>query len=194
MSNTSPEPIAAVLVAVQLPGMTDVEHTASLAELRRLVTTLGHEVVATVSQRRTALAAAAVVGEGKLKQLAAVTGGKGEVPSGAPAKKDKARARRAAAEKPDTDRAEAFPDDDEDDGAPSPAPPRKASLVVVDHEISPSQARNLERATGADVLDRTGVIVEIFHRHARSREAKLEVEIARLNYVAPRLREAGGAT
>jgi GTP-binding protein HflX len=43
------------------------------------------------------------------------------------------------------------------------------------------------------VLDRTGVIVEIFHRHARSREARLEVEIARLNYVAPRLREAGGA-
>ncbi len=63
-------------------------------------------------------------------------------------------------------------------------------MVVVDHEISPSQARNLERATGAEVLDRTGVIVEIFHRHAKSREAKLEVEIARLNYVAPRMREA----
>ncbi|KYF48703.1 GTP-binding protein HflX, partial [Sorangium cellulosum] len=58
--------------------------------------------------------------------------------------------------------------------------------------ISPSQARNLERATGAQVLDRAGVIIEIFHRHARSREAKLEVEIARLNYVAPRLRETGG--
>jgi GTP-binding protein HflX len=64
--------------------------------------------------------------------------------------------------------------------------------VVVDHEISPSQARNLERATGAKVIDRTGVIVDIFHRHARSREAQLQVEIARLNYVAPRLRESGG--
>ena len=66
--------------------------------------------------------------------------------------------------------------------------------MIVDHEISPSQARNLERATGAQVLDRTGVIVEIFHRHAKSREARLQVEIARLNYVAPRLREssAGG--
>jgi GTP-binding protein HflX len=42
------------------------------------------------------------------------------------------------------------------------------------------------------VLDRAGVIVEIFHRHARSREAKLQVEIARLTYVAPRLRETGG--
>ncbi len=45
-------------------------------------------------------------------------------------------------------------------------------------------------ATGAQVLDRTGVIVEIFHRHAHSREAKLQVEMARLRYVAPRLRES----
>ncbi len=45
--------------------------------------------------------------------------------------------------------------------------------MAVDHDISPSQARNLERATGAQVLDRAGVIIEIFHRHARSREAKL---------------------
>ena len=75
-----------------------------------------------------------------------------------------------------------------DDGA------RRPEFVIVDHEISPSQARNLENATGAQVLDRTGVIVEIFHRHARSREAKLQVEMARLKYVAPRLREsASGA-
>ena len=66
---------------------------------------------------------------------------------------------------------------------------RRATVVVVDHEIGPSQARNLEKATGAEVLDRTGVIVEIFHRHAKSREARLQVEIARLTYVAPRLRE-----
>ena len=56
----------------------------------------------------------------------------------------------------------------------------KPEFVIVDHEISPNQARNLERATGAQVLDRTGVIVEIFHRHAHSREAKLQVEMARL--------------
>jgi GTP-binding protein HflX len=60
----------------------------------------------------------------------------------------------------------------------------------VDHELSPSQIRNLERATGAEVLDRTGVIVEIFHRHANTREARLQVEMARLKYVAPRLRES----
>jgi GTP-binding protein HflX len=173
-------------VAVQLPGVGDVDHAASVAELGRLVHTLGYEVVATVSQRRNALAAAAVVGEGKLRQLAAMTGGHGVIPSAAPARKDKARAKRAAAtEEPDPEEG-----DDDEIGAPLP-PARKATLVVVDHDIGPSQARNLERATGAQVLDRTGVIVEIFHRHAKSREARLEVEIARLNYVAPRLREAG---
>src|ERR1700683_2340475 len=70
--------------------------------------------------------------------------------------------------------------------------PPKPEFVIVDHDISPSQARNLERATGAKVLDRTGVIVEIFHRHAHSREAKLQVEMARLKYTAPRLRESSG--
>jgi len=68
-----------------------------------------------------------------------------------------------------------------------------AGLVLVDHEISPSQARNLEKATGAAVLDRTAVILEIFHRHAHSRAAKAQVEIVRLEYLAPRLREQGQA-
>ena len=68
----------------------------------------------------------------------------------------------------------------------------RASVVLVDHDIAPSQARNLERATGAEVLDRTAVILAIFQRHARSREAVLQVEIARLAYMAPRLRESGG--
>jgi GTP-binding protein HflX len=65
------------------------------------------------------------------------------------------------------------------------------NLVLVDHEISPSQARNLELATGGDVLDRTAVILEIFHRHARSRAARAQVEMVRLKYLAPRLREQG---
>lgn len=63
--------------------------------------------------------------------------------------------------------------------------------VLVDHEITPSQARNLEKATGKEVLDRTAVILAIFHRHARSREARLQVELARLAYLAPRLRDSG---
>src|SRR5947208_2362934 len=64
-----------------------------------------------------------------------------------------------------------------------------ADTILVDHEISPSQARNLEKATRAVVMDRTAVILEIFHRHARSRAAKAQVEIVRLQYLAPRLRE-----
>ncbi|HXJ22361.1 MAG TPA: GTPase HflX [Polyangia bacterium] len=68
-------------------------------------------------------------------------------------------------------------------------PPLDALLV--DHEITPSQARNLEKATGVEVLDRTAVILEIFRRHARSRAAKAQVEIVRLQYMVPRLRESG---
>ncbi|WP_438029670.1 GTPase HflX [Sorangium sp. So ce233] len=200
MTTTNQERPLAVLVGVQLPGVDDVEHAADLAELGRLVHTLGFDVIATVSQRRSALAAAAVLGEGKLKELAELTGGSGVVPSGAPERKNKARARRAAESGEADEDGELDGDDDEDDedgaaasgagGAGQAA--RQATVVAVDHDISPSQARNLERATGAQVLDRAGVIIEIFHRHARSREAKLEVEIARLNYVAPRLRETGG--
>jgi GTP-binding protein HflX len=62
--------------------------------------------------------------------------------------------------------------------------------LLVDHEISPSQARNLELAVGCEVMDRTMVILEIFQRNARSRAARAQVEIARLGYMAPRLREA----
>ena len=65
-----------------------------------------------------------------------------------------------------------------------------ADVVLIDHEISPSQAFNLEKEVGCEVMDRTMVILEIFHRHARSRIARAQVEIARLGYMAPRLREA----
>src|SRR6185295_2108760 len=67
----------------------------------------------------------------------------------------------------------------------------KVAAVLVDHDITPSQARNLEKATGVEVLDRTAVILEIFRRHARSRATKAQVEIVRLSYLAPRLREQG---
>jgi GTP-binding protein HflX len=65
----------------------------------------------------------------------------------------------------------------------------RAEVVLVAHEITPSQARNLENATSAQVLDRNAVILEIFERHASSRAARAQVEIARLSYLAPRLRE-----
>ncbi len=177
----------AVLVGVQLPGVTDADHAASLTELARLARTLGMDVVAQVSQKRPALAPAAVLGAGKLRELARWTGGTGVVPSGVPAHRV-----RAAAER----REPAEDGEDESAGADAPAADEpaggRASLVLVDHDISPSQARNLERATGAEVLDRSMVILAIFQRHARSREARLQVEIARLAYLAPRMRETGG--
>ena len=166
-------PPRAVLVGVQLPGVADEEHAASLAELGRLGKTLGLIVVARMSQKRPALATAAVIGEGKLKELARLTGGSGVVGSGVPA-------HRTRTEPPEID-----------DTAEPVLDSERAGVVLVDHDISPSQARNLERATGAEVLDRTAVILAIFQRHARSREAVLQVEIARLAYLAPRLREGG---
>jgi len=66
----------------------------------------------------------------------------------------------------------------------------RADLILVDHDISPSQAHNLEKEAGVEVMDRAMVILEIFHRHASSRAARAQVEIARLGYMAPRMREA----
>jgi len=182
---TKPPVPRAILVGIQVPSVDDVAHAASIEELGRLVKTLGYEVVGTMSQKRDGIGGGTVLGRGRLEELAAITGGTGVVGSMAIPQKSKARERfEDANEKtPDAPQIEFDPE----------APP-KPEFVIVDHEISPSQARNLERATGAQVLDRTGVIVEIFHRHAHSREAKLQVEISRLKYVAPRLREssAGG--
>ncbi len=184
------ERAAAAIVAVQLPGVTDEEFGASLEELGRLCSTLGLDVVTTITQRRTHLSKGGVVGKGKLAQLGEITDGPGKIVSQAKAPKDKARARREAAEDDNDDDDELFEEDEELD--PIARPSRKPTVIVVDHELTPSQARNLEVATDCEVLDRTGVIVEIFHRHARSREAKLQVEIARLTYVAPRMRESRG--
>jgi GTP-binding protein HflX len=182
---TKPRVPRAILVGIQTQAVDDVAHAASLEELGRLVKTLGYEVVGTMSQKRDEIDGGTVLGKGRLEELAAITGGTGVVGSMAIARKSKARERfeDADAKKPNAVQVE-----------PGPEAQAKPQFVIVDHDISPGQARNLERATGAQVLDRTGVIVEIFHRHAHSREAKLQVEMARLKYVAPRLREssAGG--
>src|ERR1700730_13682010 len=182
---TRPPVPRAILVGIQVPGVNDVAHASDLEEVGRLVKTLGYEVVGTISQKRDETGGGTVLGKGRLEELAAMTGGTGTVGSMAIPRKSKARERfeEPGATKPNVRRTE-----------PDPEAKAKPEFVIVDHDISPSQARNLERATGAQVLDRTGVIVEIFHRHAHSREAKLQVEIARLKYVSPRLREssAGG--
>src|SRR5512138_1841428 len=184
MTATAPPRPRGVLLGVQLPDATDEEFASSLAELGRLAKTLGIDVVARVVQRRSRLATGAVVGEGKLKELAQWTGGTGVVPVGPPQPKRRADT--------DSDRDAGDDADVAPDAADAVPPEQRASVVLIDHDVTPSQARNLERATGAEVLDRTAVILAIFQRHARSREARLQVEIARLNYTAPRLRESGG--
>jgi GTPase len=135
-----PKPKRAIVAAVQLSSVSDLEFDASLTELRQLAKTLGFEVVGRFTQKRARFDSAAYFGPGKREELRAMQD--------------------------------------------------SADVILVDHEISPSQAFNLEKEVGREVMDRTMVILEIFHRHARSRVARAQVEIARLGYMAPRLREA----
>jgi GTPase len=64
-------------------------------------------------------------------------------------------------------------------------------LIIFDHELTPSQQRNLERALDLRVIDRTQLILDIFARHARTREGQLQVELAQLQYLLPRLAGRG---
>jgi GTP-binding protein HflX len=66
-----------------------------------------------------------------------------------------------------------------------------ADLVIFDHDLSPTQLRNLERVLDLKVIDRTQIILDIFARRARSREGQLQVELAQLNYLLPRLAGRG---
>ncbi|MCB1018659.1 MAG: GTPase HflX [Acidobacteria bacterium] len=68
-----------------------------------------------------------------------------------------------------------------------------ADFVLFDQPLSPSQQRNLERLFDCRVLDRTQLILDIFARHARTREGKLQVELAQLSYLLPRLTGRGAA-
>ncbi len=63
----------------------------------------------------------------------------------------------------------------------------KANLVIVDSELSPAQARNLEEAVKCRVIDRTQLILDIFAQRAQTREGKLQVQLAQLTYLLPRL-------
>ncbi|HYS23072.1 MAG TPA: GTPase HflX [Candidatus Eisenbacteria bacterium] len=67
----------------------------------------------------------------------------------------------------------------------------KAPLIIFDSNLSPVQQRNIEEATECRVIDRTQLILDIFARHARSREGQLQVELAQLNYMLPRLTGKG---
>ncbi len=155
------KPKYAVVAAVQLPNVSDVEFEASLAELRDLAKTLGYTITATFTQKRSSFDTTAYLGTGKREEI-----------------RDFVDSEPAPVAFEKTPQAAADPD------------AGKIDVVFVDHEISPSQARNLEIEVGCEVMDRTMVILEIFHRHASSRAARAQVEIARLGYMAPRLREA----
>lgn len=163
-TNTRPK---ALLFSVRTPKVTDTEAIESMIELERLVTTLGYEVTGTMSQRQPSTSGVTVVGEGKLMEIAQITGGKGY--------RDRIK---GSSEAPQPAQAPA-------------STPDGPVMVAFDCDLSPSQIRNVEEALGVPVLDRTGVIIEIFNRHAKTRAARLQVDIARQTYQAPRLRDTG---
>ena len=163
------KPHYAVVAAVHLPSVSDVEFAASLTELSELAKTLGFTVVHTFIQNRTGFDSMGYLGTGKREEIR----------------------RYVAGEFGALDEVE--PEEGEEGAVPQEAPAvsdhPEIEVIFVDHEISPSQARTLEKETGCQVMDRTMVILEIFHRNARSPAARAQVEIARLGYMAPRLRE-----
>jgi len=184
-SNAKKGKKTAVLFSVQTHGVSDEENDSSLLELRRLVKTLGLKVVATLTQRRPKPEMRTLLGAGKLKELAGYTGGTGIVEGFS----------RKSEDETSDDIDEDYPvgnlaglDEESSSDDPMAKNSVKAYVVVYDGEISTKQLKNLEQATGVEVLDRTGVILEIFSRHAKSREALIQVEIAKLTYLAPRIR------
>lgn len=199
----------ALLVGVQLPGVSNAEHKRSMEELARLVDTLGMNPIHSLSQKLKSQNVASVVGPGKLIEISKWAGGSGVITIETHRKVSKAQIKREdlswqAAEDgadPDADEEEGSEDidqeeesleeDDDQDGQRSRLP-ESVDFVVVDSELSPTQLRNLQQSLDAEVLDRTGVIVEIFFRHAQTPAAKAQVEIARLTYLSPRLRATGG--
>ncbi len=180
-SRTNKKKLTAVLFSVQTQGISDGENESSLLELRRLVKTMGLHVIASLTQRRPKPDMATLLGIGKLKELAGYTGGTGIV-EGFSRKSDDS----ISDDMEDDYPADYF--DEPEDGCSSDAPKKYVDCVIYDGEISTKQLQNLEQATGAEVLDRTGVILEIFSRHAKSQEAIIQVEIAKLAYLAPRIR------
>ncbi|WGW01028.1 GTPase HflX [Vibrio sp. YMD68] len=162
----------ALLISICTPKFKGDEAAESLAELARLVTTLGFKVVGTQSQKQSSTQGLNVLGLGKLAEIAHLTGNKGSIGE------------------EDQEIEELFDETDFDDLPSENLPLSSADVVVFDCDLTPSQLRNVENQLGVEVFDRTGIIIEIFSRHARTRTARLQVEIARLNYLVPRLRES----
>jgi GTP-binding protein HflX len=138
--------LRAILLAAQVPGLSDHEVRVSLDELAALLKGLGILPLTRVIQKRPEASSSWVLGAGKLEELAELIRTQGS-----------------------------------DEGQPP--------VVVFDGELSPGQQRNLEKALEAEVFDRTEVILRTFARRAQTKTARLEVELARLNYEAPRARD-----
>jgi GTP-binding protein HflX len=147
----------AVVIRSFTPDTTRAQVRRSLSELAQLLAGLGiavaHEIV---QPREPSAPAGAYLGAGKLREVAALTGGPGEVARG-----------------PDTRAPES----------------RGELMVVADDELTPGQQRNLELALEAEVLDRTAVVLRVFGARARTRHARLEIELATLEYELPRIRD-----
>ena len=147
---TSGGPERAILAAVDISRRTTAARygrsetlpvAESLAELDRLSTTAGAEVVATVVQRLEHPEPATFMGQGKVQELRELRMEHG------------------------------------------------ADLVIFDDELTPTQQRNLEKGVGCKIVDRTALILDIFAQRARTREGQLQVELAQLQYLLPRLSE-----
>ncbi|NRA85693.1 MAG: GTPase HflX, partial [Gammaproteobacteria bacterium] len=160
----------ALIISICPPQYKGDDQKESLAEIAHLVKTHGLKVVGTQSQKQSSTQRVNVLGEGKLLEIARLTGNKGVVD-------DESEGQYSLDDAPLSE----IPSED--------LPFACADVVVFDCDLTPSQLRNVENQLGVEVFDRTGIIIEIFSRHARTKTAKLQVEIARLNYVAPRLRE-----
>ncbi|MGD0365463.1 MAG: GTPase HflX, partial [Bryobacteraceae bacterium] len=115
----------------------------SLEELSELASSAGAVIAGRVIQARDAPEAATLIGQGKVVELAQLSGS------------------------------------------------LDAGLVIFDHDLTPTQQRNLEKELGRRVIDRTQLILDIFARRARTREGRLQVELAQLNYLLPRLSGRG---
>lgn len=133
----------AILVGLQESGQSYEDLMDGLAELSRLVESVGRQVLQALWQRREGPNSATVIGSGKVQELALLVQDLG------------------------------------------------ANLVVFDRELTPSQVRTLEEALGVRVVDRSEVILDIFAQRARTRAGKLQVELAQLQYLLPRLAGRG---
>jgi len=142
--------VRAILLAAQVPGLSDHELRVSMDELAALLKGLGIMPIGRVVQKRPEAASSWVLGAGKLEELS-----------------------------------ELIRTHVSDDVEPP--------VVVFDGELSPGQQRNLEKALEAEVFDRTEVILRVFAQRAQTKTARLEVELARLNYEAPRARDDSSA-